>query len=458
MIRWIPAAAIATFVLGAPAAYAQTPAKDARSNRSAFPAGSIEGRVLDDSNSPVAGAMVSVVGRTTAAATTDRDGRYTLRELPYGPYILSVHSRGYFKSRGRTVQLTTSKVSIPEIQLQLASARKSSGRGGGAGCRRDQPAQVTQLAGFGLDSIAAAPRVAETAAAAQPAPAESETTTEHGETAWRLRHLPRSILKDAAADAVWAAGARPGAAMVQPPFGRGARADRVLQRPSAVRTAQPDDDRVVRSSRRDFRGARAAQRGVRLGQHAGGRRRVVDAGRDDAGRSVVVDRRRLLQVDRIDEPCLRAGPLLQHAALRRRQRGGARRHSRERPQCRQRVRLRRVDGVAAARAGLRHRLRPLRLSRRPGRVEPALQHHRARRRLPAEGARVAQGARARRRRVRAVGHRHVAAARAHVLVARRTTDASHPSRFATCRSRSSAISRRASPCRCAASISASTIS
>ena len=135
MTRWIPAAAIAAFVLGAPAAYAQAlegrPLQPQR-----FPAGSIEGRVLDDSNSPVVGAMVSVVGRTTAAATTDRDGRYTLRELPYGPYILSVHSRGYFKSRGRTVQLTTSKISIPEIQLQRASAEKAPVASSRAGGRR----------------------------------------------------------------------------------------------------------------------------------------------------------------------------------------------------------------------------------------------------------------------------------------------------------------------------------
>src|SRR5690349_15689920 len=124
MIRWIPAAAIAAFVLGAPPAYAQAPSTGARANRTAFPAGSIEGRVLDNSNRPVVGAMVSVVGRTTAAAATDRDGRYTLRELPYGPYILSVHSRGFFKSRGRTIQLITSKVSVPEIQLQAASAAK----------------------------------------------------------------------------------------------------------------------------------------------------------------------------------------------------------------------------------------------------------------------------------------------------------------------------------------------
>src|SRR5688572_16884945 len=188
MIRWIPAAAIATFVLSAPVAYGQGPAGESRPNRSAFPAGVIEGRVLDDSQIPVVGAMVSVVGRTTAAATTDREGRYALRELPYGPYILSVHSRGYFKSRGRTVQLTTSKVSIPEIRLQLAGGRKVPASLPAADATG---VQVTQLAGFGLE----APQI-------DPEPtASGEETAERDETAWRLRHLPRSILKDAAAEA-----------------------------------------------------------------------------------------------------------------------------------------------------------------------------------------------------------------------------------------------------------------
>ena len=205
MIRWIPAAAIAAVVLGGPALYAQAPSTDGRSTHNAFPAGSIEGRVLTDSNTPVAGAMVSVVGRTTAAATTDREGRYTLRDLPYGPYILSVHSRGYFKSRGRTIQLTTAKISIPEIQLQLASARKT------PVAMADPVAeatvvQTTQLAGFGLQASQPA-KAAETAAAAQPASVASDDSTEQGETSWRLRHLPRSILKEVSPDAVWAGGA-----------------------------------------------------------------------------------------------------------------------------------------------------------------------------------------------------------------------------------------------------------
>src|SRR5688572_24987284 len=200
MIRWIPAAAIATFVLSAPVAYGQGPAGESRPNRSAFPAGVIEGRVLDDSQIPVVGAMVSVVGRTTAAATTDREGRYALRELPYGPYILSVHSRGYFKSRGRTVQITTSKVSIPEIQL--AKARKTPVLMP-ATIESAPPPQMTQLAGFGVEPA----RATETTSVAPSNPGvsdEEEEAAEQGETAWRLRHLPRSILKDAAADAAWA--------------------------------------------------------------------------------------------------------------------------------------------------------------------------------------------------------------------------------------------------------------
>ena len=174
-------------MLVASAAYAQGSSTDARLRRSAFPAGTIEGRVLDDRQSPVSGAMVSVVGRTTAAATTDRSGRYTLRELPYGPYILSVHSRGFYRLRGRTVQLVAGKVAVPEIQL--ARARKESDAGEPAAVAV-QATQVTQLAGFGVEADTPEP------ALPMPKGETTEAVSEDGETAWRVRHLPRSILKD----------------------------------------------------------------------------------------------------------------------------------------------------------------------------------------------------------------------------------------------------------------------
>ena len=207
MIRWIPAAALAAFVIGAPTAYAQGSGQDTRPPRSTFPAGIIEGLVLDDNRAPVVGAMVSVVGRTTAAATTDRNGRYSLRELPYGPYILSVHSRGYFKSPGRTVQLTTAKVAIPEIQLQHARVKKVPVAAAEPLAEAASP-QATQLAGFGLDaSQPERTRVAATTPIeSRPAEQQDQEDTERGETAWRLRHLPRSILKDVTTDAVWTRG------------------------------------------------------------------------------------------------------------------------------------------------------------------------------------------------------------------------------------------------------------
>ncbi len=197
MTQWIPAAAIALFVLGAQAAYAQA-LKASGSGQTAFPAGSIEGRVLDDGQKPVVGAMVSVVGRTTAAATTDREGRYTLSELPFGPYILSVHSRGYFKSRGRTIQLTTEKFAVPEIQIARSS--KTPVIQAAPAPEASSP-QLTQLAGFGgglaPESIQADARDGDADDVAEP------ESRDEGETAWRVRHLPRSVLKNAVAGAVW---------------------------------------------------------------------------------------------------------------------------------------------------------------------------------------------------------------------------------------------------------------
>ena len=66
MIRFIPAAAIVALALGATAAFAQS--RGGRAATTAFPAGTIEGRVLDDQQAPVAGAMISVLALGGCAA------------------------------------------------------------------------------------------------------------------------------------------------------------------------------------------------------------------------------------------------------------------------------------------------------------------------------------------------------------------------------------------------------
>jgi hypothetical protein len=192
MTRWFLTAVTAALILVAGSASAQTPRRDTRAPHDAFPVGVIEGRVRDEQQVPVVGAMVSIVGRITVAATTDRTGRYSVRNLPYGPYILSVHSRGFFKSRGRTVQVTTPKLLIPEIQLARAADAV-------VPARISQPLEpAPQLAGFGVDAAVGI-------AASDPSGATDATEADEdgGETAWRVRHLPRSILRDAATEAVW---------------------------------------------------------------------------------------------------------------------------------------------------------------------------------------------------------------------------------------------------------------
>ena len=201
MTRWFPSAAIAAIVFVAQAAYAQTPLKDRSSARDDFPSGAIHGRILDAEQHPIAGAMVSVVGRTTAAATTDRDGRYTLRALPFGPYILSVHSRGYFRSRGRTIQLTSPKVSLPEIQLARASGEKAVTPVAAVAAGPD--VRPAQLAGFGIGTGARAVPTSGADAEVEADPVEQVDDGDGGEVAWRLRHLPRSILKDVETESVW---------------------------------------------------------------------------------------------------------------------------------------------------------------------------------------------------------------------------------------------------------------
>ena len=191
MTRLIAAATVAGLVLGVVTASAQTLSRPAA--RAAFPEGAIEGRVLDELQRPIAGAMVSVIGRATVVATTDRDGWFAFRDLPFGPYVLSVHSRGYWQSRGRTVQLTEKKISVPQIQLTRV-----------AGDRAAAPPKVTavssppQLAGFGVDMP-----TAQTAATEKSGGESADDAEDTGETAWRLRHLPRSVLKEASLGGVW---------------------------------------------------------------------------------------------------------------------------------------------------------------------------------------------------------------------------------------------------------------
>jgi len=128
----------------------------------------LRGTVLDERGQPLAGVVISALGNTSAFAVSDRFGRFTLRDLSAGPYLVRAHLQGYVPARARIVQVTTTPhdISIALTRLQGAS---------------DQP-HVLQAGVGGVDAVE---------------PASPDTDTEdHSEIAWRLRHLRRSVLKD----------------------------------------------------------------------------------------------------------------------------------------------------------------------------------------------------------------------------------------------------------------------
>src|SRR5438045_2503524 len=67
--------------------------------------GAIQGTVQDERGTPVAGATISALGATTAIAVSDRAGRFEMRTLSPGPYLLRAHLSGFVASRGQMVDV-----------------------------------------------------------------------------------------------------------------------------------------------------------------------------------------------------------------------------------------------------------------------------------------------------------------------------------------------------------------
>ncbi len=132
-------------------------------------AAELHGTVVDERSQPLAGVVISALGGTSAFAVSDRGGHFVLRDLPAGPYLVRAHLQGYTPARARIVQVTTSP---RDISIALTKVTTKS----------DQP-QVLQAGVAGADGEETSD------------PTDGDTA-DHGEMAWRLRHIRRSVLKD----------------------------------------------------------------------------------------------------------------------------------------------------------------------------------------------------------------------------------------------------------------------
>src|SRR5205823_753418 len=103
--------------------YAQgTPQPQPVTHVASLAPGSILGTVQDERGLPVSGAIVSALGTTTAVVVSDKLGRFELRTLSPGPYLVRAHLSGYVASRGQVIEVRSSARTTSAIAMRRANA------------------------------------------------------------------------------------------------------------------------------------------------------------------------------------------------------------------------------------------------------------------------------------------------------------------------------------------------
>ena len=144
--------------------------------------GAVYGVVTDDTGAPVVGAMVSAVGVVTVFAVSDENGRFEMATVAPGSYLVRAHRKGFTTSNSRSVNVPAGSRIHSTFALRKA----------------DPPVLA---AGIGLLGTGV-PEVEAVEAPSSGTSGDSEKPDDQSETAWRIRHARRGILKDAEIAAV----------------------------------------------------------------------------------------------------------------------------------------------------------------------------------------------------------------------------------------------------------------
>ncbi len=156
--------------------------------------GSIEGTVSDERGTPLAGVMVSALGTTSAVAMTDKHGAFAFKSLPPGSYVLRAHLSGFVSSRRQFVEVRATSPARSSITLQRAAAANASSQSAPTpGPRLPPPPPKVMAAGLAPVETVFDPLSLDPFGLAD---SSVQKSGDASETAWRIRHLPRSVLKD----------------------------------------------------------------------------------------------------------------------------------------------------------------------------------------------------------------------------------------------------------------------
>ena len=132
--------------------------------------GRVSGVVLDEAGAAVGGVSILATGTTLAIARSDSRGRFAL-VLPVGEYLLRATRDGYLSTYREPIRVEPNR----HLQRRIRLTR-------------------------GVESMSTA-AAAQPDSAADPAVPTPEEMHGHGEMAWRLRHLKRTVLRDEAPNA-----------------------------------------------------------------------------------------------------------------------------------------------------------------------------------------------------------------------------------------------------------------
>jgi hypothetical protein len=173
--RLVTASAVGVLLVLVPVVAARAQSRTAAPVASST--GTIHGLVIDEAGAPVPGAMVSAVGAVTLFAVSEPNGKFELVSLPPGPYLVRAHRKGFTASRSQTIGVRSGERVAYSVDLRRADPK-------------------ILAAGVGLVGAVGADPEPDGTAMPEPAPTASGDASERTETAWRIRHARRGILKD----------------------------------------------------------------------------------------------------------------------------------------------------------------------------------------------------------------------------------------------------------------------
>jgi hypothetical protein len=177
MPRTLPV--LATFLLGlASAGTASAQSRDRVVpvvNRAPVLEAQILGTVHDETGVGVRGASVLALGGTLAIVRTDDRGRFDFR-LPPGEYVLRASGEGYVSTYRESVRVGLDEPLRRNITLTRATPRPA--------------VQLASVGSTGTAGPAIDPDLPD------PVPSAGPDGRSQTATAWRLRHLPRTVLRD----------------------------------------------------------------------------------------------------------------------------------------------------------------------------------------------------------------------------------------------------------------------